>query len=57
MYICFVCDKEVKYTDEFEWFGLDGDKIHKKCKCNVDKKMSLIENMSDNEFKNYLLGR
>ena len=32
MYKCFVCEKEVKDNEEFEWFGLDGDKIHKKCK-------------------------
>lgn len=47
MYKCFVCEKEVKDNEEFEWFGLDGDKIHKKCKPNVEKKMGIINNMTE----------
>ena len=27
---CFVCGKTVKDNDEYEWFGCDGDRIHKK---------------------------
>ena len=29
--ICFVCEKKITWHDDYEWFGLDGDKIHKKC--------------------------
>lgn len=29
---CFVCGKIVKDSDEYEWFGYDGDRIHKKRK-------------------------
>ena len=57
MYKCFVCEKEVKDNEEFEWFGLDGDKIHKKCKPNVEKKIEIIDNMSDKEFGDYLTGK
>lgn len=56
MYTCFVCGKQVTEDDEFEWFGLDGDKIHKRCKPNVDKACDFINNMTDEEFKKYLLG-
>ena len=57
MYKCFVCEKEVKDNEEFEWFGLDGDKIHKKCKPNVEKKMGIINNMTDTQFSDYLTGK
>ena len=56
MYTCFVCGKPVTEDDEFEWFGLDGDKIHKKCKPNVDEAWDFINNMTDEEFEKYLLG-
>lgn len=56
MYICFVCDKEVKDSDEFEWHGYDGEKIHKKCKSKLQQKYDYINNMSDYEFKNYMRG-
>ena len=47
---CFVCGKTVKYNDEYEWFGCDGDRIHKKCKPNLNKAYDAINNMSDSEF-------
>ena len=53
---CFVCGKEVKYNDEFEWHGCDGDKIHLRCKPNLDRAYSMINNMSDNEFRKYISG-
>lgn len=56
MYICFVCGNTVAEDDEFEWYGLDGDKIHKKCKSNLQKAKDWINNMSDEEFKKYILG-
>lgn len=57
MYRCFVCEKEVKDNEEFEWFGLDGEKIHKKCEPNIGKKMLAIDNMSDTQFSDYLTGK
>lgn len=57
MYTCFVCEKEVKDDEDFEWFGLDGSKIHTKCKPNIEKKMNFIDNMSDQEFSDYLTGK
>ena len=53
MYKCFVCEKEVKDNEEFEWFGLDGDKIHKKCKPNVEKKIEIIDNMPEGLQSSY----
>lgn len=57
MYTCFVCEKEVKHDEEFEWIGVDGDKIHKQCKPFYDSKCDRINNMSDKEFNDYLLGK
>ena len=54
---CFVCGKLVTDTDEFIWHGLDGDKIHKKCDANRQKAYDKINNMSNDEFKRYLLGK
>lgn len=54
--ICFVCGKEVTEDDEFVWFGLDGDKIHKKCEKDKQKACDFINNMTDEEFHKYLLG-
>ena len=56
MDICFVCDKPVKEDDEFIWHGLDGDKIHKRCKKDLQKAYDRINNMSDEEFGRYLRG-
>ena len=46
--------KTVKYNDEYEWFGCDGDRIHKKCKPNLNKAYDAINNMSDSEFRKYI---
>ncbi len=54
--ICFVCGKLVTEDDEFIWHGLDGDKIHKKCEKNLQEACDWINNMTDKEFGNYLLG-
>ena len=56
MNICFVCDKEIRDNDETELFGCDGDKIHNSCKPNIDRKCELINNMTDDEFSQYMSG-
>ena len=56
MYTCFVCDKPVKEDEEFVWHGLDGDKIHKRCKKDTQKAYDRINNMTSEEFKKYLIG-
>ena len=53
---CFVCGKIVKDSDEYEWFGYDGDRIHKKCKPNLNKAYDAINNMSNSEFNKYMKG-
>ena len=53
---CFVCGRQVTEDDDYEWFGCDGDRIHKKCKPNLEKAYDRINNMSDSEFRKYLLG-
>lgn len=57
MHICFVCGKEVKDYDEFEWHGYDGDKIHKRCKPNLSKAYNTIDNMSEADFQEWLSGK
>lgn len=54
--ICFVCGKIVTEDDEFIWHGLDGDKIHQRCKKNLQKACDWINNMTDEDFKKYILG-
>lgn len=54
--ICFVCGKLVTEDDEFIWHGLDGDKIHKRCEKNLQKACDWINNMTDKDFKKYILG-
>lgn len=56
VYKCFVCGKEVKDGEKFEWFGLDGSKVHKKCKPLIGKKMDIFDSMSDEEFYRYMKG-
>ena len=56
MRTCFVCGKIVKDSDDYEWFGCDGDRIHKKCKPNLNKSYNAINNMSDYEFTKYMKG-
>ena len=54
--ICFVCGEEVKDTDDFEWHGYDGDRIHTKCKPHLQQKYDQINNMSNEDFKKYMRG-
>lgn len=54
--ICFVCEKKVTWHDDYEWFGLDGDKIHKKCVPKVEAKMDMINNMSNAQFSMWMRG-
>lgn len=54
MYKCMICDREVKDTDDYEWHGYDGDKIHKNCKPKCNEIYNAIDNMSDEEFVSYL---
>lgn len=56
MISCFVCGKIVKETDEYELFGYDGGRIHKKCEPKLDKACESINNMSDSEFTKYMKG-
>ena len=52
--ICFVCREKVTWHDDYEWFGLDGDKIHKKCAPKVDVKKFAIDNMTDEKFSQWV---
>lgn len=56
MEICFVCGKPITEDDEFVWHGLDGDKIHKRCEKNLQNAYDSIDNMTNEEFRKYLLG-
>lgn len=54
MDICIVCDRPVKDYDDFIWHGLDGDKIHKSCKENLQYTYDKFNNMTAAEFGRYL---
>ena len=52
---CLICNKPIG-LDDWIWHGLDGDKIHKECKKKEYLLYSIIDNMSDEEFSNWLKG-
>ena len=52
---CLICNKPIG-LDDWIWYGLDGDKIHKECKIKEYLFYSKIDNMSDEEFSNWLKG-
>jgi len=54
---CFVCDKVITEDEPHEPFGLDGDFIHVNCKPHLDDAYDRINNMSDDEFIKYILGK
>lgn len=56
-YICFVCGKPVFEDDDFIWHGVDGDKIHRACEKKHQQACDWINNMSDAEFKQYIIGK
>ena len=56
MRTCFVCGKVVKDSEEYEWFGCDGGRIHKKCKPNLNRAYDAVNNMNDTEFGKYIRG-
>ena len=53
---CIICNREIKDTDAYEMHGYDGDKIHKVCKSKWEAIYNAIDNMTDDEFTNYLIG-
>lgn len=55
--ICIVCDKEVTDMDDYDFFGMDGDRIHTKCKPNLQKKLSMIDNMSGKVFHDWMTSK
>ena len=50
---CLICNKPIG-LDDWIWHGLDGDKIHKECKIKEYLFYSRIDNMSNEEFSNWL---
>lgn len=53
---CIYCGEQINSSDKYEVFTLDGDFIHVKCKKPLDKEMTIISNMTDKEFENWLTG-
>ncbi len=51
---CIYCGKEIEYNEPYEWFGMDGDYIHKKCKKGMNKEMDDLANMDNKEFYKFM---
>mgnify|MGYP000909563421 CR=1 FL=1 len=51
---CIHCGKEIEYNEPYEWFGLDGDFIHKTCRLKIDKEMDDLANMNNEEFYKFM---
>ena len=58
-----LCRMEGAINNSFFWkigvrfICLNGKIMRKKCKPNVEKKIEIIDNMSDKEFGDYLTGK
>lgn len=52
---CFVCKNVIRNDESRVLFGYDGDFIHTSCEKEKDKAMEKIDNMTDEEFRKYLL--
>lgn len=53
---CIYCDKKIKYDEPHRPLGLDGDFIHTECIPKWEKQCERINNMTDSEFKDWLVG-
>ena len=53
---CIVCGNRIEEGEDMMLLGVDGDFMHKKCKPMWEKFKNRINNLSDVEFREYLLG-
>ena len=54
---CIICGCEIIPTNmDSEIYGCDGDQIHIKCKDKLSDHYDKINNMTDMEFKNWMMG-
>ena len=53
---CIVCGNRIEEGEDAILFGVDGDFMHKKCQPMWERYIDKIDNMSDAEFRKYLLG-
>lgn len=56
---CIYCNKEINVCDKksYRLCGLDGDFIHTNCTEKFHKQQDIINNMTDNQFINYITGK
>lgn len=52
---CMHCKKEIKLTEKYSLFGLDGDFIHDDCKSKLYEQIEIINKMEDEEFEYYMI--
>ena len=53
---CIVCGNRIGEGEDMMLLGADGDFMHKKCQPMWERFKDRINNMSDAEFNEYLLG-
>jgi len=53
---CCFCHKPITDIYDSDYFGLDGDLIHIHCQEAMNKQIEQINNMSNDEFKQWLMG-
>lgn len=52
---CIVCGNRIEEGEDMMLLGMDGDFIHKRCQPMWEKFKGRINNMSDVEFRKYIL--
>ena len=53
---CIVCGNRIEDGEDRMLVGMDGDFMHKRCQAKWERFKDRINNMSDAEFHDYLLG-
>lgn len=56
---CVYCNKEIdiEWDKDFDFFGMDGDVIHKKCVKDNSRKMDAMLYMTEEEFEKHILNK
>lgn len=53
---CIYCQREIEYEEDHQIHGVDGDFIHTACVPKWESQCKRINEMTDEEFKSWMLG-
>lgn len=52
---CILCGKDITCDEAYMLFNFDGDFAHVNCNKNKDSYFTAINNLTDDEFEEYLI--